>query len=460
MRACRPTWPASDARGGRLRRCGARGRGWRWALAGALLLTCALAGCRHTEPALEAAIRRGARGLRFSIARWELQQLSIPRGARANGLAGLDEAARSALVRSYADLVRAHQAAERELERLLAAPAPDPARTAALRAERDRLAASLAELRPQVQAIVAAQVRAAYRTERIYNPLDRHLRLPLSFPPLAFTVEPLPHVLVVSPRDRIDTIREVLLAPDLTVEQMEAIEAQVEAAGYSALVVELGGLGATYPTFVHETANLRWLITSVAEEWLHQYLAFTPAGWRYLLDELRLRPDYGIARLNESAATIVSEEVALRVLAAHYPELALLPPAPAAQQASPAAPPEPAPREPDAFDFNREMRITRLRVDELLAAGDIDAAEAYMEERRLYMLTAGGYALRKLNQAYFAFHGAYAVPTWDAAPLPPELADPLGADLERLRAQSGSLAAFLDAVAGLRSADELPRLLD
>lgn len=444
MRACRPTWPHCEAAAPLMRRW------WRLALALALLVCGALVGCRHAEPALDAAIRRGTRGLRFSIARWELQQLLRPRPAPP----ALDQAGRVALVRSYTELVRELKLNEAQLLQQVAAPRPNQARLAALQAERHDLEQSLAWLRPQVQAIVAEQVRAAYRAERIYSPVDRYVRLPVSFPPLAFTLEPLPHVLVVSPRDRIDSIREVLLAPELTIEQMQAIEAAVEAAGYSALVVEIGGLGATYPTFVQETTNLRWLVTVVAEEWLHQYLAFTPVGWRYLLDQLRLRPDYGIARLNEGAATIISEEVALGVLAAHYPELS---PAPEPAEGAPA----PAPAAPiAAFDLTRELRITRLRVDELLAAGEIEAAEAYMEERRQFIVVSGGYALRKLNQAYFAFHGAYAVPSWQAEPLPPELADPLGADLERLRAQSASLAAFVDAVAGLRAEDDLSRLLE
>ncbi len=45
--------------------------------------------------------------------------------------------------------------------------------------------------------------------------------------------------------------------------------------------------------------------------------------------------------------------------------------------------------------------------DELLAAGKIEEAEAYMEARR-QVFWDNGYAIRKLNQAYFAFYGAYA----------------------------------------------------
>jgi hypothetical protein len=44
---------------------------------------------------------------------------------------------------------------------------------------------------------------------------------------------------------------------------------------------------------------------------------------------------------------------------------------------------DPEQTKPPSFDFRADMRETRLRVDELLAEGEIEAAEAYMERRRL-----------------------------------------------------------------------------
>ena len=63
--------------------------------------------------------------------------------------------------------------------------------------------------------------------------------------------------------------------------------------------------------------------------------------------------------------------------------------------------------EPDEFDLREFMHDTRLRTDELLELGNIEEAEAYMEERRK-ALVENGHNVRKLNQAYFAFHGLYA----------------------------------------------------
>lgn len=422
-------------------------RHWLWLR---LVLVCALAltsaGCSASVPRLDrhtrTAVRAAVRGQRFSIARWELEQLFLRRRT-----AHPSAAEGTAQVCAYVDLIAQLRQIERQEQQLLAGAA-NTAALAEARAHRDALLAERDALRPAVERTLAQQVQAAYRQAGIYNPADRFGSLPVSFPPLSFTLDALPHLLVISPRDRIVSVYEVLLSPDLTTEQMEAIEAAIEAQGYSALVTEIGGLGATYPTFVQDSDNLRWLTGVVAEEWLHQYLAFTPTGFRYLLDRLKLRPDDAIARINEGAATIVSEEIALDVLAAYYPERL--------SSATAGAPSADDADEAQGLAFSREMRLTRLHVDELLAAGQVDEAEAYMEQRRL-LLVAHGYRLRKLNQAYFAFHGNYAVPSSQEAPLPEELVDPLGAQLQTLRTQSGSLADFVATVATLRSAEDLSR---
>ena len=70
------------------------------------------------------------------------------------------------------------------------------------------------------------------------------------------------------------------------------------------------------------------------------------------------------------------------------------------------------------------MRTTRLKVDTLLAQGKIAEAEAYMEAQR-QVIVNHGYALRKLNQAYFAFHGSYAEG--------PSATDPIGPKLRALQ---------------------------
>jgi hypothetical protein len=97
------------------------------------------------------------------------------------------------------------------------------------------------------------------------------------------------------------------------------------------------------------------------------------------------------------------------------------------------------------------MRETRKTVDCYLSQGKIEEAERYMEERRKEFV-AHGYHIRKLNQAYFAFHGIYGQD--------PASVSPIYEDLKQLRAKSHSLRDFLDEAAAMRSYTELTEALE
>ena len=101
------------------------------------------------------------------------------------------------------------------------------------------------------------------------------------------------------------------------------------------------------------------------------------------------------------------------------------------------------------FDYRREMRATRARLEELLAASGVGEAERYLEERRL-LFVENGHNIRKLNTAWFAFHGTYA----DS----PASISPIEGWLRALRADSAGLAEFLDRVAAIDAEGELERL--
>jgi hypothetical protein len=152
--------------------------------------------------------------------------------------------------------------------------------------------------------------------------------------------------------------------------------------------------------------------------------------------------------MNETAASIAGGEIAALILRQYYPELL---PATSVDVnvglSTGPIPPGGLPR--PAFDFRAEMHRTRVHVDELLAAGEVEAAETYMEERR-QVFWDNGYAIRKLNQAYFAFYGAYAdVPGGAAGE------DPVGPAVRALREQSASLTDFLRTIAAMDSFEEL-----
>jgi len=296
---------------------------------------------------------------------------------------------------------------------------------------------TLAAMRPVVEQILAAQVREAYQERGVYGPLDRLVSVPITFPPVWFALEPPPHLLVVSPRTEIASLRQDLLLQTMDLATMEDIERQVEALDLSALVTRIGGLGATYPAIVSDDSSLRYTIETVAEEWLHQYLTFTPLGWRYVLHLLNIRPDYEIAQINESLASIVHTEIGDAVWERYYaPRFPVSDSGPGGE---------------DEFDYRAFMRETRVRADELLAAGEIEEAEAWMESRR-QVLVSEGYRIRKLNQAYFAFHGTYA----DA----PGSVTPVGDQLRALRSTATSLSDYLNTAVRIRTQQDLLDLLD
>ena len=100
------------------------------------------------------------------------------------------------------------------------------------------------------------------------------------------------------------------------------------------------------------------------------------------------------------------------------------------------------------------MHQTRITVDQLLAEGEIEEAERYMEERRQFFWD-NGYRIRKLNQAYFAFYGAYA-----DQPVGSAGEDPVGAAVRSLRAQSASLIDFVNKVSRVKSYEQLQGLVE
>jgi len=248
----------------------------------------------------------------------------------------------------------------------------------------------------------------------------------LLFPPVDFELDRPPKVLAVSPRDRIALDRSYLLAPGLGPDAVTAIEREAEEAGVSAIVVDTGGI-ATYPSIIPELAPFSEMLETAIHEWLHQYLAFYPLGSSYFGDEKT-------RTLNETVANMAGRELA-ELFTRRYgsPE--------------PQEPPSPP---PGSFDFRKAMRALRLRVEELLADGLVEEAERLMDEKRDEFESEGVY-IRRINQAYFAFHGSYA----DT----PGSIDPIGPKLQGLRDRAGSAGPQSRLARGLSSEADLDRLL-
>ena len=258
-------------------------------------------------------------------------------------------------------------------------------------------------------------------------------------PPVDISLSTPPTLLVVSPRGMISRTHSILLKSDMTTEEMERLESKIfSEQDLSALVTGLGGVG-SFPAFVRNS-SLRSASELAAHEWLHNYWFFRPLGWAPWSWTAELNS------LNETAATIAGRELGRMLYESLTGEKL---PEPLHLPSEPAHPPPPP--DPDKFDFNREMRTTRLRVDELLEQGRVEEAEDYMEERRL-MFMENGYFIRKLNQAYFAFHGTYATG--------PASVSPIGDQVTELRRGSESLGDFIRTMSGFGSYQEFLDFLE
>lgn len=376
-------------------------------------------------------------GLRhFDFVRWGAQALQSKASESAgNGHRYLREETRQEVVLAYLDWVVRSRALQGEITNIYAdALVADPElRSQELQAELASARLEMERLQPLAEAVLQQQVSTVL-TEEEFSLFDA------VWPPVAMHMTPLPQVLIVSPREEIRQIYNVPLTPGITVPEQEELEQQIyEGLDRSALVVPIGGLG-FYPAMIVETGNISFLADTVAHEWAHHWLTFTPLGIRYFVSpELRT--------INETVASIVGTEVGAQVVQRFYPQFA--PPAAQSATESEEPPSEPAAEEgPAPFDFRAEMAETRVEVDRLLEAGKVEEAEAYMEERR-QLFVNNGYPIRVLNQAYFAFYGAYADTRGASGD------DPVGPAVLALREQSGSLREFMSDVGRVTSLEML-----
>jgi hypothetical protein len=407
----------------------------------AFSLALSLCVARDTRLALDTPerVRAYIRDIEFDFVDWTLNAVGFKiRHASVAEQAFLPEAARSQLVRDYFSLVADLQDVERAIAAHYADPSlADPAAaTVALRAHEADLRARAQELQPLAEAVLQEQISVSLAEQGLVvggQPL----------PPVSFHFTPLPLALVVSPRHVIRQDANLDVAGDLTLEQQVALEDRVaHALDVSTLVVPLGGVG-TYPAMVAQNSDLNWIASVTAHEWAHNYLTLRPLGVNYFTSgELRT--------MNETTAEMVGEEIGALVIERYYPER-VPPPPPFRNFLRRDQPPD----EPGAprFDFRAEMRATRVRVDELLAEGKIEAAEAFMEARRA-VFWENGYQIRKLNQAYFAFYGAYEVGGGGAAGV-----DPVPPAVRLLRRRSPTVKDFLDTMAVFTSFEQLQAYL-
>jgi len=413
---------------------------------------------------------------RFDFVGWELAAFG-EKGAQAAVPieAYLDDRQRAQFVVDYLELSRQLRDAERAVDRIYADPNvgdPDSA-SVDQRAERVRLRAEVEQRRPTAEAIVQDQIAGALADEGFAT----GGRI---FPPVLARITPLPQILIISPRDQIRRDPGVSLSAGITVDRAEAIEDTVfTQMNKSALVTPIGGL-AVYPSMIIETTDLLSLLQVASHEWVHHWLFFRPLGLELLSNDVS---GGDALTINETAASLVGDEIGIVVLKRFYPEIAKRdysfvydPPKPAEDLDT-----LPNTSDPATFNFNREMHKTRVQVDQYLGeahalrmqadeaegAGRYEEAESlraealewivkaetYMEDRRKVFVDNGYWWIRKINQAYFAFYGSYADQPGASG------ADPIGPAVRELRAKIPRVIDFLETVSSVRSFEELQSVL-
>jgi hypothetical protein len=378
----------------------------------------------------------------FDYVSWEISALAAKLESTLWGVHPfMTEADRSAFVRAYfGDLERA-RALENQVARLYAEADGESAgerQAAPLIMERDALRADLASRQTLAEAILEGQV-AAVLLELGFGTAGQLL------PPMAMRFSQVPNLLIVSPRDQIRFDISINLDP-LPVDQQAALEREIDTTeDVSSLIVPLGGI-ALYPAMILETTSLTFAVETFAHEWLHHYLFAFPLGLSYeFANETRI--------INETTANLFGKAVAPLVLARYYPDVAAADTMPGTinpaidtfaswmrlvQQ-----------HDPPPFDPGAALHETRVTVDEMLANGQVQAAENYMEARRR-LFVENGYAIRKLNQAYFAFYGGYQSGAQGAGGQ-----DPIGPAVRALLDSSPSLHDWIITMRAITTRDQL-----
>jgi hypothetical protein len=194
----------------------------------------------------------------------------------------------------------------------------------------------------------------------------------------------------------------------------------------SVFVTRVGGI-ATFPSVIKPPPNLNQAIRLVIHEWIHHYLFFQPQGQNYWSS-----PE--MTTLNESTADLISDEIARTIE-----------PVPEVTRSTKAT----GQVNYNEINVTRILQQTRLKSEQLIAESRIGEAEAYMEKQRQFLM-ANGITIRKLNQAFFAFNGSYA--------LRPESISPIGGQLSMIRNESTSIADFLGKMQRLDSIEDFNQL--
>ena len=246
------------------------------------------------------------------------------------------------------------------------------------------------------------------------------------FPPVLIKIFDPPLLLVTSPRNLISREKEILLDSSMKNSRKNIIEQKILAEeNLSAVILEIGGL-ASYPSMIKPNTNFERLFELTAHEWLHQYLIFYPLG-RSIFKNNEMN------EINETLANIFGKEISKKIctneLYKIYCENNEL-----------------TTTTNKNFDYDLFMKETRKNVDFLLKNNNISKAEKYMEDRRKN-LEDEGILIRKINQAWFAFHGTYT----DS----PTSVSPVFSILKKIQEDTENMKEFIDILKNISNYEQL-----
>jgi len=328
----------------------------------------------------------------------------------------------------FSELSRNIKVLENELSSLLSSV--DQANTKELTSIRNELVGlklSQSYLEPYVERIYEQTINEALVDLGVIDQIG-----PFNWPPVDFAFEKGALLLVMSPKNKIERLDDVLLKPNIELLSQIQIENAVESSdpNLSALIIRIGGL-ATYPSQVSPYLSPLNTLEMIAHEWAHHWLFFRPLGKKWWAGG-------DIRTINETVAGIVGSEVSAQ--------------ANSKLEIKSVTSSQTQPSKID-FDFRGFMLDTRLKLEDLLDKGLVKESEDWLEKRRTKLLDHG-IEIRKLNTAYFAFYGSYA-----ADPRSGEKS-PLLEQIEKVRSNSSDLANFLEVISQVTTAEELEKLAE
>ncbi len=344
----------------------------------------------------------------------------------------VDEHLRRSNLERYEELARELRSAREDLEFALARN--DAAAISVAQSHLQSLLKERNAIRDSVEELLESEIS----TQLIS--LDLHQNGEFVWPPVDFRIDDTPHVLVTSPRHAIERDSVRILQPELTENDKQRMENGLfDRADLSAIVLKTGGL-ASFPNLVPSDYSLQSLLEVSAHEWLHAYLIFHPLGRAYWSNG-------DMTSLNETLANLVGKEIGRSVynrLSGENVETLEPPYIPHDDE-------EDADSEQSKFDAREFLHDTRHHVEDLLEEGKIEEAENYMEDRR-QTLVENGHNIRKINQAFFAFHGTYA----DS----PSSTSPLARQIWELRQQFADAGQLVKSLQTISNYDDFLKLLD